>query len=456
MKVLLVNPPYTESAYIQPPLGLAYLAAVLENQGHLVKIFDCPALKWGIKDYEKTLMKESFDIVGITAMTPVINSAKEVAKVTRNVLPSSIILLGGQHITSFPKQTMTQISEIDIGAIGEAEETIKELTKAISDKKNLKGVDGIIYRQKTNLVITKRRELIKNLDEIPFPARHLLPNSKYWKLTGDRNFTTILFSRGCPYNCVFCAKEIFGKTYRQRSVENLVDEIKHIVKTMKVKEIVFYDDTLTINREKIIKLCDELIKLKLDLKWKCETRVNLVDEELLRKMKQSGCYIVAFGVESAVQKNLDFLNKGITVEQTRKAFSLAKKAGLQTAGYFIFGIPGETKEEMIKTINFAKELNPDYAQFSILTPFEGTKLHNFCKDNGLLKSRDYSEMSYFGEHSNTNLKSGVSDDDLRKTVKKAYREFYLRPSYILKQVRFLFSPSGLVNIARSLKTLIKQ
>jgi len=455
MKILLVNPPYEESIYTEPPLGLAYIAAMLENDFE-VRIFDCVAMGWDLERYGEELKKFSPDIVGITAMTPTLSSAAELAKTTKRILPNAKIVLGGPHITLLSEETMKEIPELDFGIMGEGEYVMRELAIALKNGKPL-DFKGIVYRKDGKIVSNGRSELIQNLDALPFPARHLLPMDKYTKVVGEpKKFVTMMTARGCPYNCIFCAKAIFGRIYRERSVKNVIEEIVQLKKEYGIKEIVFYDDSFTLNRDRIMKLCDEMIKLDYRIKWKCETRVNLVDEELLKKMKKAGCYVIAYGIESGVQKNLDFLAKGVKLEDIRKAVEMTKKAGIEVEAYFIIGIPGETKEDAERTIKFAKELDVDYVQFSILTPLPDTDLYKYAVKKGLMQDVNWSKFSYFGDKATMTLKlENFAPEELQKLKNKAMHDFYFRPGYILKRMKKIKSLSELKTHLSAVKVLLK-
>jgi radical SAM superfamily enzyme YgiQ (UPF0313 family) len=453
MKVLLINPPYEESVYLHAPLGLCYVASVLERDGHEVQILDFPAEKVTMSEYRRLLKRWKPDIVGITSMTPHIKSASEIAKTTRKVLPKIKIILGGPHVTILPRRTMNEIPEIDIGILGEGEYTIAEITKRMEAKSDISSMKGTIVRKGKSLKNNGPSARIENLDELPFPARHLL-KGKYHKSLGKSPYATMMTSRGCPYSCLFCAKEIFGRSYRARSVENVMDEIRLLKEKQGINELIFFDDSFTLKKDRVIELCNSLIKDDLGIQWKCETRANLVDGTLLNIMKAAGCYLVAYGIESGVQKNLDFLNKGTTLGQIRKAISATKEAGILAQGYFIFGIPGEMKDDMKKTSEFALSLDLDFTQFSLLIPFPGTELYNYAEKNNLISNTDWSHYSYFGDSSRSIIKlSEIPFKELEKIRSDALRRFYMRPGYILGKFTTILRYNDLSTIFNSFRML---
>ncbi|MDP2909512.1 MAG: radical SAM protein, partial [bacterium] len=286
-------------------------------------------------------------------------------------------------------------------------------------------------------IVNPQKELIQNLDELPFPARHLVPFQKYSSVLAKKfPVTTMFTSRGCPYRCLFCDRPHLGKFFRARSASNVVDEFEKCVR-MGIKEIFIYDDTFGVDRQRVLDICQGIIKRKIDISWDIRTRVNTVDEEILIALKNAGCQRIHYGVEAGTQRILNILRKGITLEMAEKAFRLTKKAGIQTAGYFIIGSPSETEEEILATINFAKKLNPDFVHFTILTPYPATDLYRFGLETGVIK---YDYWKEFAQTPSLDFSPPVweeifSKDELNKLLKKAYRSFYFRPGYVLKRLR---------------------
>ena len=285
------------------------------------------------------------------------------------------------------------------------------------------------------MVNTGARKLIENLDELPQPARHLVPVEKYWSvLSRNRPITTLMTSRGCPYKCIFCDRPHLGKTFRWRSAKNVVDEMEECIK-LGIRELVLYDDTFTVKKQRVHEVCDEIIRRKLNIYWDVRARVNGMDEEILKKMRRAGCIRIHFGVESGNKEILRILKKGITLEEVSVAFKAARKAGITTLGYFMIGNPSEKRAQMLQTIEFAKSLKADYVHISLATPFPGTALYSMGLEKGLLKYDYWREFArnptsqfvplFWEEHLNR--------DELIEMLRYAYRNFYSRPSYILKQ-----------------------
>jgi len=447
MKITLINPPHVSGVYSAPPLGLAYIASMLIFEGHDVKIIDAPVMSYDFSNIKKKVKIHDPDVIGITAMTPTINSAL----MTANVLSSLQvpIIMGGPHPTVMANEILEKNENVDFVVRGEGELTMIELVETLKQNKfsEIKKIKGLTFRKNKKIIATPNRPFIEDLDKLPFPAFNLLPLKKYRQRVGrPSNFLTIITSRGCPFRCSFCSKSVFGKKYRFRSPENIFKEIIHLIDTYKIKEIVFYDDVFTLNRKRILDLCDLIIKNKIDIPWRCETRTDLVDEFLLMKIKKAGCYLIAYGVESGSSKLLKVIKKDITKQQIRKAFKITKKAGIETMGYFMVGIPGESEKTIKETLNFAIELEPDHVQFSLATPFPDTELFRMVEDK---ISKDWSKFVYFGDFSSKNYGSLYSEQ-LISQYKNLIKKFYFRPSYVIKRLLKLRS---LDNIKRDFSNL---
>lgn len=430
MKILLVNPPPRHIEYeniVVPPLGLSYIAAVLEKNGYKVEILDAFALQQSWQEFENRIKETNADIIGIGGMTPVIDNTYRAAKICRRYC--KYLVVGGPHTTVFIKNIFNQIPEVDFAVYGEGENTFLELVKTITNNGDFSRIAGLATREGIN----PPRELISDLDSLPFPARHLLPNRLYkYIFSKNKKVTTMFISRGCPYNCVFCDKSVFGSKYRKRSAENVLEEISLIKDMYKEISIVFYDDLFTLDKKRVIKICHGIIERNLKIDWKCEGRVDQVDEELLGWMKKAGCSTIAYGVESGNQKGINYLNKNITLAQVKNAFTLTRKAGIMSTAYFILGIPVETYEDEIGTIEFAKSINPDYAQFSVLSPFPGTRLYDDA-----IRENTYREIEAQNPVDKdlkrpVIISSNWDEEKLKKIVLEAHRRFYLRPTYIFK------------------------
>jgi radical SAM superfamily enzyme YgiQ (UPF0313 family) len=436
LKIALVNPSHP-GKYSQPPMGLALIAAILEHKGYPVKIVDANALELSPENISHHV--NDMDVVGLTAMTPTIGVATKVALHLKRSNPNLIIILGGAHGTLLPEETLARIPQIDVVVKGEGEKTIIDLLQCLEIKQPLDTVSGIAFRKGNEIISTPSKNESIDLNSLPFLAYHLLPYKKYKPHPPHGRafpFAAVITSRGCPYRCSYCSKPVFGYKFRTQSDERVLEELTYYKKSFDVKEIAFYDDVFTLDKKRVHAIADGILKRNLRICWSCETRVNLVDKELLRHMKMAGCYAIAYGIESASQEILDILNKSITPEQVEEAIRITQDAGIQTIGYFMIGSPGESEKTIKKTIEFAKKLKLDFAQFSITMPFPGTKLYDiYTRDNK--KEPCWDDFVYFGRTINTPIfeSNALKRIDLQRWASRAHKEFYLRPAYLWQRVR---------------------
>ncbi|MCK4325574.1 radical SAM protein, partial [bacterium] len=321
----------------------------------------------------------------------------------------------------------------------------ENLLKALEKKTEFATVKGLVWKENGQVISNENERLIEDMDELPFPARHLFQLDRYHpsaQIRG-RHVFHIITSRGCPYRCGYCScHKTFGRTYRFMSAPRVLKEIRCLIKEYKADSLHFYDDTLTIHRGRIMELCDLMISSKLTLPWACFTRVDRVDRELLENMKRAGCYQIFYGVESATQRLLDIIDKDITLEQIRHAFKITKEEGIEALGSFIIGLPTETLAESQKTIDFAIEIDADFAHCEVLTPHPGTRLFETAMKHGQLVTTDWNRFSTWSEEP-VYLPHGRTLDELKQTKKMFYRRFYMRPMFLLKRLfKLLKLPPG--------------
>ncbi|PIQ89627.1 MAG: B12-binding domain-containing radical SAM protein [Candidatus Omnitrophica bacterium CG11_big_fil_rev_8_21_14_0_20_42_13] len=439
MNVLLVSPSQVQvygnfARPDYPPLGLAYLGAVLEKAGHDVGIIDVDAERLTDEGFAKKITQGNYGLVGITATTPTFSKALVLAELVKKN-SDSFTVLGGIHATTMPDESIENES-IDFIVKGEGELTLLELVRRLQHREDLAGVDGIYYKKAGRIYKNKDRDLIADLDTLPFPARHLF--SKHHYSYPDALFKEafpIMTSRGCPANCSYCdARKIFSRKFRVRSAKNVVDEIEHLAKKYGAREIHIWDDNFTTQKNRVFQIRDEIKKRKLNIKFAFPNgiRADYVDKEVLRALGDMGAYSIAFGVESGNQGVLDHINKNTTLAKIETAFRCAKEAGLETWGFFMIGLPSETKDTINDTISFAISLNPDVAKFHILKPFPGTDAYGELSRQGLIIDNN---LDHYGIHTPpVHRLPGLSPDDLLNLQKEAYKRFYLRPHIFLKQI----------------------
>ena len=439
LHITLVVPPYRTKPHQHPPfppLGVGYLAAVLEKNGFDVEVIDCQASDYRYDDFRREIAKRNPDVVGVTAATRLYNSALEIIKIVKEEHPNCVTLLGGPHVTFWNDKALQECPQLDIVVRKEGEYTLLEIAQRIAAHKSYQDVIGITIRKGEGFQINPDRPYIENLDELPFPARHL------WDLEAIRKAEDMFYlttTRGCVYWCQFCAAvRMFGRRYRMRSVQNVVDELEYLYKTFGGKYYTFCDDAFTVDQARTEQLCAEIKKRNIKVQWNCGTRVDMVTKELLQKMRDAGCVSVWFGVESGTQKVLDDMHKGISPEQTIRTVSWVRELGLKPTPNVLLGFPGETKESAMKTIKFAEKISPDeIAYYNIATPFPGTPMYDMVVKNGWLRVTnfdDYDATTPIFETPTLSLK------DLEELYQKAFASFYMRPAYVFRMWRKGFAP----------------
>ncbi len=401
MKVLLVIPPggYLAADWsrdnIMPPLGVLYLTAVLEKNKIEVEILDCFIERYSWSKLKKALAQKKPDVVGVSFTTETRFDGFKTIRMAKQVLPESLVVAGGVHVSLTAEDTLAHIPELDVIVRGEGEETFLELLKTFENKGDFGKIAGISYRQDNKIIHNPSRLPIQKLDEVPFPARHLL--SKGYRLTldvpgkGKILAAHLMSSRGCPIGCNFCASsQMWGKLFRSRSPENVVAEIEWLIENYQIEGIWFFDDTLTMNPLRVEKICDLIIERKLNISWFCEVRVDTVSKELLKKMKEAGCYRVCFGVEAGSQRIIDeVVRKKINLKQVREVAKWCGELGLLIYPTFIVSHPTETMANAQETIALMRELKtyaPGDVTIGILKIYPGTELENYAKKNGFLPS----------------------------------------------------------------------
>ncbi|MDB4349598.1 B12-binding domain-containing radical SAM protein [Omnitrophica bacterium] len=448
MKILLVNVPnhnevtgshpsfIVQERGVNPPLGLLYLAGYLQRySAHEVTVIDSQVEELSYPQLRSRISEARPDVVGITAMTFTLVDVVKTIDIVKKIDKDIRVIIGGPHVYLYPEETIG-FKNVDCLVLGEGERTFKELLDNIDDKERLKNIPGLVFKDGGNVVNTGYPPLIKDLDEIPFPARQLVPYKKYSSILAKEDaVSTIFTSRGCPFRCSFCARPHLGKLFRYQSARRVADELEECSK-MGIRELLFYDDTFSVNKERVIEICSEIIKRRLDLKWDIRARVDTVNEEMLAHLKSAGCQGIHYGVEAGTEKILKILNKGITLDEVKKTFALTRKYKIPMLAYFMIGNPSETKEDILKTFAFARELNPDYVHTTILTPFPGTEIYLDGLKRGVIK-KDY--WKGFAKDPVPGFIAPHWDEiftrkELTDLLLKGYKSFYLRPAYILKRV----------------------
>ncbi len=437
MKLLLARPPRRDAAdagLSVPPLGLAYIAAVARAGGHEVEILDAYAINMGWTDFEAAVRERQPDVLGLSAMTPVADVAARAVNIARPYVKR--IILGGPHPTAVGEKVFAEMPGLDATVEGEGEGAILPLLDYFSADGQGPPPPGTRIR---GAPFTPAPT--PDPSTLPLPARDLLPNHAYRYLFATRRgFATMISSRGCPFRCSFCDKSVGGSRWRARGPADVVDEMAHLQRDLGVGFINFYDDNFTLNRARVMAICEEILRRGLDIEWKCEGRVDSVDPELLKTMRAAGCRVVAYGVESANPETLSLLRKDITVDQSVAAFALTREAGLRSLAYMILGAPGEDRAAVQGSIDFCRDIQADYVQFSTLSAMPGTPLftHPRAEQRGVNNPLDSDQ----DRPTLTDMDPAV----LGQMVRQAWTGFYLRPRPIARLLRDAFA-SGAIDEA---------
>jgi len=493
LKVLLIYPPFSLASYerpiVVPPLGLAYIGAILEKAGHEVKIRDTVALNWRSpikikgrihlgqkwKDISDEIKRSKPDAVGISCpFSSQSDNAHKVAELVKAYNADVPVIMGGAHPSTLPKRVLRD-QNVDYVVIGEGEMTMLNLFKTLSKdtarvRTSFNEIDGLAYRKEGNTVINPKKKFIEDLDSLPLPARHLLPMNEYFNAEAPHGpelmrkpYTSMITSRGCPFNCVFCSiHTVWGHKWRARSPDNVVLEIEHLIDVYKIREVHFEDDNLTLDKRRMAKICDLILDKGLDIRWFTPNGVAIwtLDKNLLEKMKKSGCYKLSFGIESGCPQTLKFIKKPINLARARQVIHWANDVGIWTHGFFVIGFPYETKEAIYETLRFAVESDLDFASFFIATPFPGTELLEIVKKEGLIEN----DLIWMKQNvSHTTLKTKfLTSEEINSLRRDLYVGFFkgrilsfLNPRKSALRLKRIQSKEDLVLLSRLLSRLIQ-
>jgi radical SAM superfamily enzyme YgiQ (UPF0313 family) len=439
-KILLLYP-YFKTHFITPPVGLGYLASYIAKnlKGVEVKLVDCNLERYSEENISTLIDTYRPSVVGLTVYTSFYNQALRLIKKIKSLNPDIKIVVGGPHPSGLPEDVLKN-PEIDFVVLSEGEETFLELLQNINNPGNYSTIKGLVYRDGNGIRVNSLRENIRDLDSLPFPAWRFIPPDRYPNMPHGGiakryPVAPIVSSRGCPFNCSFCGSEaMWHRKWRVRSPKDVVDEIEFLVKNHGVREVHFEDDNFTLDKMRAIGICKEIMKRQLDVAWSCPNgvRVDAIDKGLLKIMKLSGCYSLGFGIESGDKKILERVNKRIDLDMVENAIRMAKEEGIKTTGFFIIGLPGETKETILNTISLSKRLPLDRAQFGLFAPLPGSSDYDLWIKEQKPRDIDWDRFNFY----NVIFKlDGLSDGDVKALQKKAFREFYLRPKVIFNMMK---------------------
>lgn len=455
MKVMLSAPSdsplvasFSEQGGKSVPLSLAYLGAYVSDiQGIELVGFDNNVHRLSPDAYRQLFRREAPDVLAMTVMTATLYEAWEMARVAKEVVPGLTVVVGGMHCSALPDNTMEETA-FDYGVVGEGEAPFRELLLALQGGTDPSRIANLVHRQAGKVTVNPRRAPVEDLDRLPFPRRDLFEDSGYGmnvnRRSTSKKSTAILTSRGCPYECNFCSKSVYGKAFRQRSVDNVIDELA-LLEQEGYGEVLIVDDTFTVRRRWILEFCQRYHDRGLTIHWNCHARVNTIDEEIVRAMKGARCTGMAFGIESGNQEILERINKKITLEQARTAVDLCREHGISSLCSFIFGHPGDTHASVEDTLRTALELDSDFANFCVLVPMPGSRVFGEIQEQGLIDGFNWGR--YVG-HSRRPLDYSLCEltpAKLHQMQRRAFRKFYFRPRYIWRKLRALRSPGALLD-----------
>lgn len=448
---------------VSEPLGLAYIAGYLEKMHIPVRIMDASAEQMTVEQVISEMRVDEQTLIGITLLTTTFRVVQVLCQRIKAAYPQCTIVLGGPHSTVLPERTLREIPEADFACVGEGELTLAAIAQS-ADPGDIKGIEGICYRSDGEIKRNPDRPFIRELDSIPPPARHLLPMERYHltvsRVSGGSFCPTIIVARGCPFKCSYCSRT-FGRTFRAHSTHRIVDEIKDLIAAYNIRQINIEADTLTVKKSFLKELCHALIEngLHQRIKWTCESRVDTVDEAMLLLMRRAGCWQISYGVETGSQRLLNLINKGVTLAQVEETFQLTKKAGISIRGFFMLGLPTETREESLATIAFAKKIDPLWAQFTITVPYPGTQMFHDLDQMGQIQTYDWGRYNTWsgwkGEDQIPFVPQGRSIEELAELQKMALRSFYLRPSVVWKFLKTARTIHDLRKFATGAMVLVK-
>src|SRR3989344_1539554 len=461
MKLLLINPPAFKSPRwdverpFYPPLGLCYLASVLEKYHHRVRIIDADVLNYSFEEILRQAKIFQPDLIGIGSVTQRYGVAQELIAFLRQEGLAPIVI-GGNHATRV-KEKILQDIDVDYVMFGEAEFTLLDLVDALERKKPLGGIKGWIYRENDGSIkINPPREPLQNLDTIPFPARHLLPHltTHYRNATRYKRLpmTHMVTSRGCLYRCSFCDHD---RNVRYFSPGYVASEFEQLQEKWGIREIHFWDEIFMMTPKRAKELCQEFKARRLDITWSAYARLDIIarNPELVPLIKESGCWELAVGIESGNQEVLNFIKKDLTLAQIRQGISLLRKNKIFVRGLFMLGHPTETRKSMQETINFAKSLPLNSVQFNLNVPLPGTEQYPLAEQYGSFESAAYKDMSGHADMP-VFIPKGLTKEELLEAQKRAYREFYRRTRVVFRNLPYLTSPDAVLKYSRQFLKMI--
>jgi len=446
MKILIINPPYYMPIIREgrcqssqnmrktsiPQLTLAYLAEVHGRRDNTLKVYDCIASGMTERDLFMKMDKFQPEVAFINTVTPSISSDLIFLETFKNRYPNCFTVVFGTHVTALHKEIINKNLFIDCVIRHEPEWTSQELISALKDGRvSDEGIPGVTMRVNGKVIVSMDREYNSDLDSLGFPAWEYFDRSRYFHPIFNKPYVMVSTSRGCVHNCIFCVGRLYyGKKVRFRSIASVIEELeKHVIGKFGIRYVWMHADDFTYSPEYVKELCKAIISRKLKITWWTNTRVDKCDEEMFKLMKEAGCFMLSIGGESGSVQILKMIKKGTKPEHIKKTVKLLRKVGINSLVYFLIGLPGETRETIQETLNFAKEINPDYVEFYPATPYPGTEFFDIVKSQKLIVDFNWNNYLTGGSQFVVEI-PGVKKGELESILRKAYREFYMRPAYV--------------------------
>jgi radical SAM superfamily enzyme YgiQ (UPF0313 family) len=458
MHFLILLPPLASpSMSPSPPVGLAYLASILKSSGTQTETLMSDVYGLDVDQTIALILEKKPDILACSVATPAFNNTVKIVTHVKQVLKNIQVIAGGPHATLFPEDMISNGTDIVVRR--EGEQTIAEVVGYFNGEIAIADIDGISYRLNNRIVHNQDRMPIKDLDQIPFPAWEVFPIQKYESVFKKARLSLpVVTSRGCPGKCTFCYKGIFGSRIRMRSPQNIIKEIIQLINNFNIEEFSIIDDCFTISAKRTIEFCDLLMDKNITIAWSLPAgiRVDTVSEELFNKLKESGCYRVGFGIETGNSVIMKSIKKGITLEQVTRAISMCKEIGLECTGNFMIGNLGETVDTLNDTIRYAIKLDPDYAQFTRAIPFPGSAMYKTLLAQNKIISNNWDDYDYLSTEKEIFIHDHLSHRTIQKMMKESYRKFYMRPAFIIREIRKHLSKEGLRKLLITIPFAIKR
>lgn len=437
---------------IWAPYSLCMGAAILEDLKIECKISDCVVEEMNFNKLKKDIKDFNPNAIIINTSTPSIDNDLKTASLAKSVNPDILTVAIGIHPSEKPDECFEMDKNLDLIIRGEPEEAFKELFDILRDNGSYNKLKGISYKKDNKIIHNEYRPLMHDLDWLPFPAWHLINLKHYTLPFSDKPFLLLGTARGCPHKCTFCfAKAYYGRGLRLRSPKKIVDEIEYVKDKFGVDDLLMWTEAFTINNKYCIEICDEIINRKLKIKFVCNSRVDSVNLALLKKLKQAGCWMIGYGIESGNQKILDGTKKGITLEQSKKAVKLTKQVGIEVTAHTVVGLLGESPETVRETLKFIKEIDPEFAQFYCVVPMPWTEIYEEAKEKGYIVSDDYHlyEQNFSVMHTGK-----MSPEEVVKWREWLYRRFYMRPITVWRTMKRIRNWDNLKKFAYMVKDFL--